>query len=105
MKIGGEREPRVRSWRLPIAIALLSLCSCSAIAVYVAWDGHETRQMGIDQAWSVVTDPAAPDNRKELALTQIFRLSDEGKHRIEQIAKRDDALGALARMLLAKLKR
>lgn len=102
---GLARSPRRRGWRT-VVVAAVALCSCSASYMLGMWSGNGTVLLTVEEAWDVIEDPKQPANRKQLATTQLFRLTRSGRiaaSHLQTLAARTDAVGEQARNYLTKL--
>ena len=101
-------RPRSGGGRRSLWIACIALCSCSATFALGVWSGRNTITLSIDQATRIIEDPEQPQNRKQLATTQLFRLAENGNEArvtLEKIAQSRGCCAEQARRYLTKLTR
>lgn len=110
MRLGSGEEGRGRrrtAQHAAIAAAAVFLCCCAAVA-YTTWNGQHTTSLSASEACGIIDSPATTIAQKRRAVTQLFRLAEDGqiqRARLEQLAGGDGELAELARQLLCKLKR
>lgn len=102
-----ERPRRRRGLALLALIGFMMLCAAAgAGGSMLIWNGQDSSRMNLDQARTVLSDPAADPNLRRSAAATVFAFGDAALKALLESSNDDDAsVGQAVSVWLRKLDR